>query len=602
MNRTTGSVSCRDSRSCPVRVRWAAMLLAAAMALRQSAPAGEDRGSPSPSAATPAKTFQDLLFLGRDRIVVLRLYIEVDGKPFGDPWRSRLAELFALADRDGDRMLSVDERRSPPSAASPSPSLPQARSSKEEARPPHSPLIDELRTLLTANGLDHSDVDPPDGRISLDELTAFAAHSRGGPFQTPSLSVNVPAEGATSGTGVAPGTILFKILDKDHDGRISEAELREGSHSLHARDFDGDGTASVDELDHTRSPFGERRSALKAADAAPIAPISLEAGDRDLVRTLLRSYGVQENGGNEAIPAALFGVPEAALSAYDQDGNGSLDRREVGTFLAHPVPHVQLALRLGDVATGRSRVEILKSPSDTALTVKATSLGFALVAFGDLQLEVSVSSQARTLDTMKTAFSSQFKAFDVDGNGYVDQTEGERSPLFKESFGRLDRDADGKIFEPEMAAVVEGPVLMGLSRTRMTASNRGKDLLEILDANRDERLSQRELLTAVSRFELWDANGDKFLSEAEVPQLYQMVLQRGLPDLPGLVDSSFAGTQAAPSMPLTGPDWFQRMDRNGDGDLAPMEFLGTDSQFRELDRDSNGLIDADEALRLPKTG
>ena len=37
------------------------------------------------------------------------------------------------------------------------------------------------------------------------------------------------------------------------------------------------------------------------------------------------------------------------------------------------------------------------------------------------------------------------------------------------------------------------------------------------------------------------------------------------------------------------------MDRNRDGDLSPREFLGSRAQFEKLDKDADGLIDADEA-------
>ena len=44
-----------------------------------------------------------------------------------------------------------------------------------------------------------------------------------------------------------------------------------------------------------------------------------------------------------------------------------------------------------------------------------------------------------------------------------------------------------------------------------------------------------------------------------------------------------------------GPDWFQKMDRNHDGDVSRREFLGPRDQFDRLDRDNDGLIDPDEA-------
>jgi hypothetical protein len=44
-----------------------------------------------------------------------------------------------------------------------------------------------------------------------------------------------------------------------------------------------------------------------------------------------------------------------------------------------------------------------------------------------------------------------------------------------------------------------------------------------------------------------------------------------------------------------GPVWFQRMDRNMDGDLTWKEFLGPRHVFEELDANHDGLIDPMEA-------
>ena len=51
---------------------------------------------------------------------------------------------------------------------------------------------------------------------------------------------------------------------------------------------------------------------------------------------------------------------------------------------------------------------------------------------------------------------------------------------------------------------------------------------------------------------------------------------------------------AQPRTPV-GLIWFQRMDRNNDGDLTWKEFLGPRHVFDELDADHDGLIDPREA-------
>jgi Ca2+-binding EF-hand superfamily protein len=45
------------------------------------------------------------------------------------------------------------------------------------------------------------------------------------------------------------------------------------------------------------------------------------------------------------------------------------------------------------------------------------------------------------------------------------------------------------------------------------------------------------------------------------------------------------------------PAWFTRMDSNRDGDVSAREFLGPIAVFKQIDRDGDGLIDANEALK-----
>ena len=52
-------------------------------------------------------------------------------------------------------------------------------------------------------------------------------------------------------------------------------------------------------------------------------------------------------------------------------------------------------------------------------------------------------------------------------------------------------------------------------------------------------------------------------------------------------------TKAPPTS--RGPEWFQALDRNGDGDLARREFVGDAGQFDFYDADRDGLISSAEA-------
>ena len=133
----------------------------------------------------------------------------------------------------------------------------------------------------------------------------------------------------------------------------------------------------------------------------------------------------------------------------------------------------------------------------------------------------------------------------------------------------------------------------------MTTADQGRAIFGILDLDRDRRLGAREVMRTVDRVMSWDGDGDGRVSADEIPYHFQVTIARsGLTGLTGegVVTARRSVDGRNPSRrPAAGPDWFQKMDRNHDGDVSRREFLGPRDQFDRLDRDKDGLIDADEA-------
>jgi Ca2+-binding EF-hand superfamily protein len=135
----------------------------------------------------------------------------------------------------------------------------------------------------------------------------------------------------------------------------------------------------------------------------------------------------------------------------------------------------------------------------------------------------------------------------------------------------------------------------------LTVADAGRSVFEILDADRDGRLSRRELRAASARLKPLDRDADGRITLAEVPRTYELNAGRG--PFSGRGDGS-DGFDGAPGPAPRGEksdvvSWFRRMDRNHDGDVSPREFLGTAADFHKLDRDGDGLIDAAEAAKGP---
>jgi Ca2+-binding EF-hand superfamily protein len=224
-------------------------------------------------------------------------------------------------------------------------------------------------------------------------------------------------------------------------------------------------------------------------------------------------------------------------------------------------------------------------------------------AIGRVRLDLHVDDGATAAENARRLLSRRFQAADTNKDGYLEGKElaGENaagSPLAGLT-ALVDRDGDGKLYPKELADFVDRQIEAARGRLVFTTSDQGRAIFGILDLNRDRRLGAREVNSTVDRVTSWDADHDGRVAADEVPYHFQVSITRG--ELSGLaVEGTNAGvarsmTPPRPAGASAGPDWFRKMDRNRDGDVSRREFLGPREQFDRLDRDKDGLIDADEA-------
>lgn len=128
---------------------------------------------------------------------------------------------------------------------------------------------------------------------------------------------------------------------------------------------------------------------------------------------------------------------------------------------------------------------------------------------------------------------------------------------------------------------------------RMMVHDQCDALGELLDANADGNLGEREITGCAEQLSKYDANHDGQISNDELPCIMIAAIVRG--ERPGeqeLYRPFFAPTSSASA---DVPPWFLHADYNGDGDVSRREFLGTNEQFSLLDENRDGYISADEA-------
>ena len=546
-----------------------AALLAIALA---AAPAQE-----SGPAATGNEAGHYLVFLAENRPVFLRLRIAVHDRPFEASWIDSVRMLHASLDRNGDGTLTTKE-------ADPNAFAALVRLATGVAAPP-------------AHG--ELDVHPKDGVVSVDEL-AEALRLILGPFR---LQVGRQAIGRTDA--------LFEQLDRDKDGQLTRPELAAIAGSLRPLDLDDNAMISDYELEPFNSPAvtaiatesSERRARFTALPPA----VELVPGESSLrsARLLLKKYdkgkGDQPGRPDNKLSPGEFAIDPDAFARADTNGDDAIDTEELRKFLARTPVDLTLDVTLAPDASGRATIRTgAGGVMPKGAQLRQLGDGDVEFAIGQVRLDIHVEDSNTTGEEARRILEQRFKAADANKDGYLEGKEqasinGPQSPLAG-LVEVIDRDSDGKIYLKELLEFANRQIEAARCRLVATTADQGRAIFGILDLDRDRRLGAREVMRTVDRVTSWDSDGDSRVSADEIPYHFQVTIARG--GLPGLTGAGVA-TPATRTMgaasSAVGPDWFQKMDRNHDGDVSRREFLGPRDQFDRLDRDKDGLIDPDEA-------
>jgi Ca2+-binding EF-hand superfamily protein len=540
------------------------------------------------TAAVPAPAEKEaahhLVFLAENRPIFVRLRITSRGRPFEAAWLDSVRLLHASLDRNGDGTLTTKE-------ADPKVLAAMVRLAIGPAA-----MIPALGEL---------DGHPKDGKVSVDEL-ALALEPMLGAFR---LQVGRQSVGRTDA--------LFEQLDRDKDELLTRPELAAITGSLRPLDLDDDEMISAVELEpYNSSTFAAMMegSSERQARLTAVPPlVELIAGESSLrpARILLKKYDKGKGDGDlkgrpdGKLSSAEFAIDPDAFKAADANGDDALNTDELRKFLAEAPVDLTLDVALSPDGPGRSaaRVEAVGAlPKGTQ--VRRLADGDVEFAIGQVRLDFHVDDDAGAGDEARRLIQQRFKAADANKDGYLEGKElaainAPQSPIAGLS-EIIDRDADGKIYLKELISLIDRQQEAARSRLLVTTADQGRAIFGIVDSDRDRRLGARELLRTVDRVMTWDSDGDGRVSPDEIPYHFQVTIARGgLAGLTGERGVATGLTQAIvanrAASGAAGPDWFQKMDRNLDGDVSRREFLGTRDQFDRLDRDNDGLIDADEA-------
>ncbi len=530
----------------------------------------------------------ELIYLADARPILMRIDLNSDGKSLEVRWRRFVDLLLVYLDKNNDESLDEEELKKLPM----------------------------ILSFLTNGG---EPIPLPKDRgtgVFREQLANHLRENGYQPFRLPSSPTEMAAPrnirfvtNGPSQSAEAIDTAILDALDTDKDGKLSAQELAAAEGVLRKYDSNDDELISVSELMRApeNSPFGFQQSPMMAGSATTTFDLfrfSRTGSNADLAKRIVRRYYVEpktkpETEVKKKLNRDMIGLSPEVFAKLDRNDDGQLDAEELDRIGTCPVD-ASLTVNIGKVTSKQKMVEPKpgKKPALAIKLIEQTS-GSITIDTPNVQLHVMAAPilQSPGGDTLL----NQFMNADRDGNGYVDKTEARVFPLINAAFDLIDADHNEKIFIEEIQAFSEETADLRKATDVGFASasvlDQGRGLFGLFDTDRDGVLSTRELKNLPKLLALNDRNKDGMLDPKKVSKNMILTFEQGLSQArsTGLTTVSANLSQPNQSRKQVGPKWFQKMDRNGDGDVSRREFLGTDEDFRKIDTDGDGLIDAKEA-------
>lgn len=523
--------------------------------------------------------------------VLARLEISVDRKPYRQ-WVTQL--LTSRLDLNRDGKLDESELNLIPDRL-----MKQARVDNAKA------LLSALRaSTRNADGRNHGNANDGSDSVTTSEFASWFATQLQNGF-------NIVATPVKASDAVR----LSALIDANSDGMVSASEVSHAASELKFRDLDDDQTFTAAELLPFRDPRNQQAALVPEAANLPMVQVTDQASAARATKQMIARYGSATD-----LPIKRLRLPEELLATGDSE---QINSDALTDWLLNRIQpddsvqlHLTLDIRLSDRASAsRLSVEVADFASQFCTSELLRKDSRCQLRIDEMPIEIRSRGGSKDSRGFLISFLLQrMTSYDQDKDQSISEDEfpALQSELTNQlqvsgSFQDLDLNSDGMLVRNEVKGFIERDTLATQSRIEVSVRQDGRTLFKLLDQNSDRRLSPRELQTGFQALAEFDYDKDERVSESELGTSYILTIGLGQAESmrrnPSMMmQGGQASTDAVlPGVDgLAGPEWFRRMDRNQDGDVAWREFLGERVLFNQLDTDSNQLIDATEAETFSK--
>jgi Ca2+-binding EF-hand superfamily protein len=521
-----------------------------------------------------------VIFLAKNRPVWLRITILRENEALNRSWQKHFQKLYDSWDRDGDGTLNRYELENIYGLGSFRQVFGGGFFTRASGPPPFMGIVDKDK----------------DHRASVAELMDFYW-----PHVRPEILKSKPLRAEPTESNIT--NQLYSRLDQNGDGKLSEEELARAEDLLLGLDTNEDECVSLGEL--IENPIKNAQSAA----AMNMTMNGMEMGNTQLKKKEDREQVNDLQVYQEELPASLskqfFAKYAAEKSEFlsnreiaftkerfaqlDSNKDGKLSLQELDAWRKLP-PDAEISLDFS-AQQGKSVAKVLQSLPGWMTLVSAEGNRLVLRVGSQVMDFMILTPPAKGRPDAAKNYVEGIYPENMEKVTEKD-LQGAQYQYLRLVFDAADINQDGILTKPEAVQYFEMQRRTAEQGLLLSTSLRTPNLFELLDDNRDSKLSVRELRTAWNRLRPLEPGKSLAITTAIMQPCATFRLQSTAHQAS---NSEFAqGADRADNSKA--PLWFRKMDRNNDGDVSRSEFLGSREDFDSIDTNHDQLISQSEAI------